>query len=179
MRRGYFIRQSDVSGMSGTGAVCEFVELSDGRIILRWLTYLSSLAIYNSIDDAVSIHGHRDENGVLQTDVVWVDEEASQPPVATERAPGWEPPAQPVASDDPAEVARAALKKIGLELDAPDEEVVDVAVRQRVRESVEKAVPAENLTTEGCYRVGSKCMTHDGAPMTGTACVAALAGVTG
>ena len=84
MRRFYFVRQTDVSGTSGTGAVCEAVLLSDGRVILRWLTYLSSIAIYNSLEDAIAIHGH---DG--QTDVIWVDEEPSTPPVDTERPPGW------------------------------------------------------------------------------------------
>jgi hypothetical protein len=87
MRRFYFVRQTDVSGTSGTGAVCEAVLLSDGRVILRWLTYLSSIAIYNSLEDAIAIHGH---DG--QTDIEWVDEEPSTAPTPTERPPGWSAP---------------------------------------------------------------------------------------
>jgi hypothetical protein len=84
MKRFYFVRQTDVSGTSGTGAVCEAVLLSDGRVVLRWLTYLSSIAIYNSLADAIAIHGH---DGT--TDIEWVDDEPSAPPTATERPPGW------------------------------------------------------------------------------------------
>jgi hypothetical protein len=86
MRRFYFDRQTDVSGTSGTGAVVEGVQLSDGRVVIRWLTFLSSLAIYNSIEDAIQIHGHDGS-----TDLHWVDAEPSLPPVATERPPGWSP----------------------------------------------------------------------------------------
>ena len=75
MRRFYFDRQTDVGGASGTGAVCEGVELSDGRVVLRWLTSLSSLAIYGSIEDAIAIHGHDGS-----TDLHWVDAEPSTPP---------------------------------------------------------------------------------------------------
>jgi hypothetical protein len=84
VRRFYFDRQTDVSGTSGIGAVVEGVQLSDGRCVIRWLTFLSSLSIYDSIDDAIKIHGH---DG--QTDLHWVDEQPSAPPTATERPPGW------------------------------------------------------------------------------------------
>lgn len=84
MRRFYFVRQTDVSGTSGTGAVCEAVLLSDGRVVLRWLTYLSSIAIYNSLADAIAIHGHDGS-----TDIEWIDAEPSEAPTATERPPGW------------------------------------------------------------------------------------------
>jgi hypothetical protein len=86
VRRFYFDRQTDVSGTSGTGAVCEGVQLSDGRVVIRWLTYLSSLAIYDSIEDAIKIHGHDGS-----TDLHWVDEAPSAPPTATERPLGWVP----------------------------------------------------------------------------------------
>lgn len=86
MKRLYFDRQTDVSGTSGTGAIVEGVQFSDGRVVIRWLTYLSSLAIYNSIEEAVAIHGHDGS-----TDLHWVDEEPSEPPTATERPPGWSP----------------------------------------------------------------------------------------
>jgi hypothetical protein len=66
--------------------VCEAVLLSDGRVVLRWLTFLSSIAIYNSLADAVAIHGHDGS-----TDIVWIDEDASTAPTETERPPGWQP----------------------------------------------------------------------------------------
>jgi hypothetical protein len=84
MRRFYFVRQTDVSGTSGTGAVCEGVMFSDGSVVLRWLTFLSSTALYKSIEDAIAIHGH---DGM--TDLLWIDDEPSEPPTGTERPPGW------------------------------------------------------------------------------------------
>ena len=74
MRRFYFDRQTDVSGTSGTGAVVEGVEFSDGQVVLRWRTSPhSSVSIYKSIEAAVYIHGH---DGA--TNLVWVDDEPSE-----------------------------------------------------------------------------------------------------
>jgi hypothetical protein len=74
MRRFYFDRQTDVSGTSGTGAVVEGVQFSDGSVYLRWMTHLSSWAHYRSIEECVEIHGH---GGA--TNLVWVDEVPSDP----------------------------------------------------------------------------------------------------
>lgn len=84
MRRFYFDRQTDVSGTSGRGAVVEGVQFSDGQVVVRWLTFLSSIAVYKSIEDAIAIHGHDGS-----TDLHWCDEEPSYPPTETERPPGW------------------------------------------------------------------------------------------
>jgi hypothetical protein len=86
MRRFYFDRQTDVSGTSGTGAVVEGVQFSDGQCVVRWLTFLSSVAIYKNIENCVTIHGHDGS-----TDLHWVDDEPSAPPTSTERPPGWTP----------------------------------------------------------------------------------------
>jgi hypothetical protein len=75
VRRFYFDRQTDVSGASGTGAVCEGTVFSDGTVVLRWLTALSSIAVYRNIEDASAIHGHDGS-----TNLVWVDDEPSLPP---------------------------------------------------------------------------------------------------
>ena len=59
LRRFYFDRQVDVSGTSGTGAIVEGVEFSDGQVVLRWRTSPhSSIGIYKSMEAAVYIHGH-------------------------------------------------------------------------------------------------------------------------
>ena len=79
MRRFYFDRQTDVSGTSGTGAVVEGVQFGDGRVVLRWLTTLSSLAIYDSIEECIYIHGHDGS-----TNLHWVDDEPSIPPAPIE-----------------------------------------------------------------------------------------------
>lgn len=74
MRRFYFDRQTDVSGTSGTGAVVEGVQFSDGSVYLRWMTHLTSWAHYRSIEECIEIHGH---DGA--TNLVWVDEMPSDP----------------------------------------------------------------------------------------------------
>lgn len=75
MRRFYFDRQTDVSGTSGTGAVCEGVQFSDGSVVLRWRTSPhSSIAIYKNIEAAVYIHGHDGS-----TNLHWIDDVRWEP----------------------------------------------------------------------------------------------------
>jgi hypothetical protein len=59
-------RDKDVSGVSGTGAVAEGVQFSDGVVVLRWRGTNASTVVWASIDDALAIHGH---DGL--TRVVW------------------------------------------------------------------------------------------------------------
>lgn len=58
MRRFVLRRIEDVSGTSGTGIVAEGVVFTNGYCALTWLTPLSSLAFYHSIDVIEKIHGH-------------------------------------------------------------------------------------------------------------------------
>ncbi len=52
-------RDEDVSGVSGTGTVAEGVEFSDGRVAMRWQVGVPrSTVIWDSIEDAITIHGH-------------------------------------------------------------------------------------------------------------------------
>jgi len=74
MRRFYFDRQTDVSGTSGTGAVVEGVQFSDGSVVVHWLTALSSISVYKSIEECIFIHGHDGS-----TNLHWFDETASEP----------------------------------------------------------------------------------------------------
>lgn len=69
MRRFHLQRDVDVTGVSGTGAVAEGVQFTDGSCALRWRSEHTSTAVYASIGDVETIHGH---NGA--TRVVWVDE---------------------------------------------------------------------------------------------------------
>lgn len=73
LRRFVFDRQTDVSGTSGTGAVVEGVEFSDGQVVLRWRTEPhSSIAIYKSMEAAVYIHGHDGS-----TNLTYLDDDAA------------------------------------------------------------------------------------------------------
>lgn len=67
MHKFNLVRNTDVSGVSGTGIVAEGVVFTDGTCAMRWLTDLASTAIYASLEDLQEIHGH---NGA--TDVVVV-----------------------------------------------------------------------------------------------------------
>jgi hypothetical protein len=65
MVRFHLHRREDESGVSGTGVVAEGAQFSDGRCVLHWLTAVSSIAIYDSIDDLVAIHGHGGKTTVI------------------------------------------------------------------------------------------------------------------
>ncbi len=67
MRNFQLQRDTDVSGVSGTGIVADGVVFPDGTAAMRWRGELSSTAIYSSIEDLEAIHGH---NGA--TRVVWI-----------------------------------------------------------------------------------------------------------
>lgn len=68
-RRFYFNRKADPSNFSGTGLVLEGVQHSDGRVQARWIVgQHRSNVQYDSIEDAIAIHGHGGD-----TEIVWVD----------------------------------------------------------------------------------------------------------
>ena len=66
MRLFYLDRVVDASGVSGTGQIAQGVIFDDGSCALRWLTNHTSTAIYASIGDVVSIHGHDGKTKVVQ-----------------------------------------------------------------------------------------------------------------
>ena len=68
MKRFNLVRTEDVSGVSGTGVVAEGVMFSTGKCVLAWVTRFRSIAVYDSIEELESIHGH---DG--RTQVVWID----------------------------------------------------------------------------------------------------------
>lgn len=69
MHRFELHRDTDVTGISGTGPVAEGVEFSDGRVALRWCTgEHRSTVLWDDIRSVEAIHGH---NGA--TRLVWID----------------------------------------------------------------------------------------------------------
>lgn len=66
MRLFHLVREVDVSGISGTGVVAEGVVFSDGKVALRWKSRLSSIGIFQSVEDLMNIHGHEGS-----TKLVW------------------------------------------------------------------------------------------------------------
>jgi hypothetical protein len=65
-------RAVDASGVSGVGLIAEGVVFSGGQAVLHWVSErtvvgVSSLVIYDSMEDLVKVHGH---NG--NTTVEWL-----------------------------------------------------------------------------------------------------------
>ena len=58
-------RVEDDSGVSGTGRVAEGVVFSNGWCALTWLTGYTSVALYQSIEDIMAIHGHKGNTKIL------------------------------------------------------------------------------------------------------------------
>lgn len=58
-------RKQDISGVSGTGVVAQGVEFANGKVVLVWLTGLSSVAVYDSLAIMKQIHCHDGATEVL------------------------------------------------------------------------------------------------------------------
>jgi hypothetical protein len=55
----HLVRHHDVSGVSGTGAVAEGVEWSDGGVALRWRGRWSATSIWETgLEAVLAVHGH-------------------------------------------------------------------------------------------------------------------------
>lgn len=79
-RRFRLVRDHDVSGVSGVGAVAEGVEFTDGSCVVRWTAgEHRSTVVWASVEDALAIHGH---GGA--TRVEWLDACACSDAIAAE-----------------------------------------------------------------------------------------------
>lgn len=68
MRKFVLEREEDESGVSGTGIVAEGVVFTNGFAVLSWLTPLTSVAVYHSIDVLERVHGHGGKTKVVFTE---------------------------------------------------------------------------------------------------------------
>lgn len=68
MRRFQLVRDVDVSGVSGTGHVCDGVQFASGTVVIHWNGEHPSVVVWNSLDDAMAVHGHHGT-----TRVEWID----------------------------------------------------------------------------------------------------------
>ena len=68
MRRFYLWREEDATGVSGVGMVADGVLFRNGKAVLCWNTEHTSVAVYDSLAELETIHGH---DG--RTKVVWMD----------------------------------------------------------------------------------------------------------
>ena len=60
----YLQRIQDSSGVSGTGRIAQGVIFDNGKVALTWLSDTPSTAIYDSIGDIRTIHGHEGQTEV-------------------------------------------------------------------------------------------------------------------
>jgi len=51
-------RDEDPTGVSGPGIVASGVEFDDGTVVIRWRSEHASTVVWDSIHDAVAVHGH-------------------------------------------------------------------------------------------------------------------------
>jgi hypothetical protein len=58
MKLFHLYRVEDQSGVSGTGPVVEGVEFTNGWCALRWVTQMSTLCFYPSLETVRAVHGH-------------------------------------------------------------------------------------------------------------------------
>jgi hypothetical protein len=64
------VRDEDVSDVSGTGTVAMGVEFGDGTVVVRWLGEHPSTVTWDSVGDAIAVHGHQG-----RTRIVWIGED--------------------------------------------------------------------------------------------------------
>jgi len=69
LRRFWLYRDEDPTGIGGTGIVAEGVVFSDGRAVMRWLSAVSAIGLYSSLDAIRMIHGHNGRTKILMNDV--------------------------------------------------------------------------------------------------------------
>jgi hypothetical protein len=69
-RRFDLCRLDDVSGVSGTGRVAEGVCFSSGKAVISWLSSTPSISIFDSVEELLSVHGHKGKTIVRWLDAV-------------------------------------------------------------------------------------------------------------
>ena len=58
IRVGHIMRHEDESGVSGIGRVAEWIEYSDGEVVVHWLSHTPSTNHYRNMKQVEGIHGH-------------------------------------------------------------------------------------------------------------------------
>lgn len=78
-RRFWLDRKEDESGVSGTGIVAEGVVFTSGWCAMSWLTGITQIGIYPSLDHVRMIHGHDGK-----TEILWENDTLPLPPMGSE-----------------------------------------------------------------------------------------------
>ena len=71
MRRFFLERETDPTGMSGTGRVADGIEFDNGQIAMTWKKEFPSVTVFQSISTVEKLHSH---NAQDPTRIVWVDD---------------------------------------------------------------------------------------------------------
>ena len=68
VRRFFLRRDTDHTGVSGTGIVAEGVEFSSGKVVITWRSHMGTVTVMDSLKvlQATSVHKG-------QTKIVWLD----------------------------------------------------------------------------------------------------------
>lgn len=69
-------RDTDVTGISGTGVVCEGIQFSDGTVVLRWLQagtarpdhVRPTTVLHDDINSVIGLHSHDGKTRVVFLD---------------------------------------------------------------------------------------------------------------
>lgn len=68
------VRDTDHTGVSGTGHVADGVQFDDGIVVLRWFGPNASTVVWDNLTKAMNIHGH---NGATRPE--WADNPTKEP----------------------------------------------------------------------------------------------------
>jgi hypothetical protein len=79
VRRFELHRDTDVSGISGTGVVAQGVLFTDGAVAIRWLGGRPSTVLWANIEDPIAIHGHGGHTRFVWLDPVPLCDDCGQP----------------------------------------------------------------------------------------------------
>jgi hypothetical protein len=61
-------RKEDATGVSGTGIVARGVIFPTGKCVMEWQTKHTSVAVYDSVDELMAIHGHDGKTEIVISD---------------------------------------------------------------------------------------------------------------
>lgn len=68
MKRFRMQRQTDVTGVSGTGHIADGVVFDDGTVVVRWRTATPGTTAFASLDHAKAVHAHDGKTQFLMLD---------------------------------------------------------------------------------------------------------------
>lgn len=64
----YLLRKEDIHGKSGEGIVAIGCVLPSGHCIIEWLTFTSTITIFQTLEHVQQVHGHEGKTEVVLGD---------------------------------------------------------------------------------------------------------------